>query len=76
MARFSTANSCPLDRRTMAAGTSMRCLFGNVTVSERVSPGRMGKSPEGQRNIYYFTPKIRVPLRVTQAEAKRANAKE
>ena len=26
------------------------------------------------RNLYYFTPKIRVPLRVTQAETKRANA--
>ena len=26
------------------------------------------------RNVYYFTPKIRVSLRVTQADAKRANA--
>jgi len=28
------------------------------------------------RNLYYFTPKIRVPLRATQAEAKRANVKK
>jgi hypothetical protein len=28
------------------------------------------------RNIYYFTPKIRIPLRATQAEAKCANAKK
>jgi len=28
------------------------------------------------RNLYYFTPKIRVPLRATQAEAKRANGKK
>ena len=34
MARFSTANSCLLDNRTMAAGTSMRCSFGNVTFNE------------------------------------------
>jgi hypothetical protein len=26
------------------------------------------------RNVYYFTATIRIPLRVTQAEAKRANA--
>ena len=45
-------------------------------MSERVSLGRIGKSPEGPRNVYYFTPKIRVPLRAPQAEATRANAKE
>jgi hypothetical protein len=28
------------------------------------------------QNKYYFVPKIRVPLRATQAEAKRANAKK
>jgi len=39
-------NSCPLDHRTTAPGTSTRCAFGSVTVSERVSPGRMGRSPE------------------------------
>jgi hypothetical protein len=44
-------------------------------VSERVTPGRIGKSPEGHRNVYYFTPKIRVPLRAPQAEATHANAK-
>jgi len=44
-------------------------------VSERVTPGRIGKSPEGHRNVYYFTPKIRVPLRAPQADAKRANTK-
>jgi len=36
---FSTANYCPLDHRTTAAGTSIRCSFGNVTVKESVSPG-------------------------------------
>jgi hypothetical protein len=34
------------------------------------------ESGELHRNVYYFTPKIRVPLRATQAEAKRANAKK
>jgi hypothetical protein len=29
-----------------------------------------------QRKVYYFTQTIRVPLRTTQAEAKRANAKK
>jgi hypothetical protein len=29
-----------------------------------------------QRKVFYFTPTIRVPLRATQAEAKRANAKK
>jgi hypothetical protein len=28
------------------------------------------------RNVYYFPAKIRVPLRATQAEARRANAKK
>jgi hypothetical protein len=54
----------------------MRGSFGSVTVSERVSPGRIGKSPEGQRKKFYFGPTIRVPLRATQADAKRANAKK
>ena len=36
----------PFDHRTTTSGTSIRCLFGSVTVSERVSPGRMGRSPE------------------------------
>ncbi len=44
-------------------------------MSERVSLGRIGKSPEGHRNVYYFTPKIRVPLRATQDDARRVNAK-
>ena len=44
--RFSTAHSCSLDHRTTTSGTSIRCAFGRVTVNERVSPGRMGRSPE------------------------------
>ena len=48
----STANSCPLDHRTTASDTSMRCSFGRVTVSERGSPGRMGKSPEGRYPVH------------------------
>ena len=28
------------------------------------------------RNVYYLTPKNRVPLSATQAESKRANAKK
>jgi len=56
--------------------STIRCSFSSVMVSERASPGRIGKSPEGHRNIYYFTPKIRVPLRAPQADAKRANAKK
>jgi hypothetical protein len=43
---FSTANSCPLDQRTTASGTLMHCSFESVTVNERVSPGRMGRSRE------------------------------
>jgi len=43
---FSTANSYPLDQRTTALGTLMHGSFGSVTVNERVSPGRMGRSPE------------------------------
>ena len=31
---------------------------------------------EPYRNVYYLTPKLRVPLRATQAEAKCANAKK
>jgi len=29
-----------------------------------------------ERKLYYFTPKISVPLRVVPAEAKRANARK
>jgi len=29
----------------------MRCSFGSVTVSERVSPGRIGKSPESRQLV-------------------------
>jgi hypothetical protein len=46
----STANSSPLDHRTTASGISFRCSFGSVTVSERASPGRIGKSPEGHHH--------------------------
>jgi hypothetical protein len=52
MGRFSTANSCPLDHRTTAASTSIRCSFGSVTVSERVSPGRIGISPESRQPVH------------------------
>ena len=31
---------------------------------------------EPYRNLYYFTPTIRVPLIASRAEAKRANAKK
>jgi len=31
---------------------------------------------QAYRNVYYLTPKIRVPLRAKQAQAKRANAKK
>ena len=44
-------------------------------VRGRITPGRIGKSPEGHRNVYYFTPTIRVPLRAPQADATRAKAK-
>ena len=71
---FSTANSCPRDHRTTASGVLIRCSLGSLTMSESVSPGRIGKSQEGHRNLYYFTPTIMVPLRAPQAEAKRANA--
>ena len=47
-----------------------------ILIGARRPPGRTGKSPEGRWNIYYLTPKIRVPLRATQADAKRANAKK
>jgi hypothetical protein len=43
---FSTANFCPIDHRTIVSGTSIGCAFGSVTVSERVSSGRMGRLPE------------------------------
>ena len=49
---FSTANSGPLDHRTTASGISMRCIFGRVTVSERGSPGRTGKSPESRHPVH------------------------
>ena len=47
-AQFSNSppNFCPLDHRTSASGTSMRCSLGSVTVNERVSPGCIGTSPE------------------------------
>ncbi len=48
---FSTANSYPLDQRTTASGISIRCSFGSVTVSERVPPGRMGRSPESRQPV-------------------------
>ena len=46
-----------------------------VTV-ERGYTDQRGNLLAVQRNVYYFTPKIRVPLRAAQAEAKRANAKK
>ena len=48
---FSTANPCPLNHRTSASGISMRCSFGSVTVSERVYPGRIGKSPKNRQLV-------------------------
>jgi hypothetical protein len=45
MRRCFTANSCPLDHRTTASEISIRCSFGNVTVSESVFPRRMGRAP-------------------------------
>ena len=48
---FPTANPCPLKHRTSASGISMRCSFGSVTVSERVSPSRIGKSPESRQLV-------------------------
>lgn len=41
----------PLDRRTTASGTSIQCSFGSVTVRERVSHGRIGKSPESRQPV-------------------------
>jgi len=49
MARFSTANSCPLDHHTTASGTLMCCSFGSVTVSERAYPGYSCRSPRSIR---------------------------
>src|SRR4029077_20795755 len=40
-----------LDHRTTASGTSIRCSFGSVTVSESVSPARMGRSPESLQPV-------------------------
>ena len=55
---FSTTNSRPLDRRTNASGVSIRCFFGRVTVNEMVSPGLLGKSPEGRQPVHErFTPR-------------------
>ena len=45
MRRCFTANSCLLDHHTTASGISIRCSFGNVTVSESVFPSRMGRAP-------------------------------
>jgi len=41
----SHGNSCPLDHRTTTSGTSMRCSLGSVAINERVSPGRLCRSP-------------------------------
>jgi hypothetical protein len=51
MARFSTANSCPLDHRTTTLGTSVRCSFGSVTMSESVPSGRMGRLLESRQPV-------------------------
>jgi hypothetical protein len=41
----------PLDHFTTTSDTSIRCSFGSVTVSESVSPGRMGRSPESLQPV-------------------------
>ena len=41
----------PLDRRTTASGTSIRCSFGSMTVNERVSSDRIGRSPESLQPV-------------------------
>ena len=52
IARFSTTNFCSRDHRTTASGTSRRCSFGSVTVSDSVFPGHIGRAHKRRQPVH------------------------